>query len=295
MTAHAHLAPDVIKALSLPKTERIEFCRTDRWVGYTRATEVLRQMEALLSHPKSLRMSCLLLVGRSNNGKSSILEHFLRRNPVIPTPEGEVVGEIVYVQMPETPDETEFWSEILWHCGVSHREKDPAALKKRQVKSHLQYSQARLLVIDEFNNLTNAGKAAGYLLAAIKGLSNDLKIPIIAAGTQAAINALNSDPQMKSRFDPAPLPRWELDGEYRRFLASYERLLPLADPSDLSSRELATKLYGMAGDTIGMTVRLLKDAAVRAVEEGEERITPKLLDSLNWTSHRDWDSIASTV
>jgi len=109
------------------------------------------------------------------------------------------------------------WSTILWALGISHREKDPASLKKRQVKSALQYASVRLLIIDEFNNLSNAGKKAADLLAAIKGLSNDLKISIVAAGTQAAINALNSDPQMKSRFEPAPLDRWRLDAEYLRF------------------------------------------------------------------------------
>ena len=59
-----------------------------------------------------------------------------------------------------TPDESELWSTILWALGISHREKDPASLKKRQVKSALQYASVRLLVIDEFNNLSNAGKKA---------------------------------------------------------------------------------------------------------------------------------------
>ncbi|UNK42458.1 TniB family NTP-binding protein [Luteimonas sp. S4-F44] len=295
MTRYRHLTPAVAQALELPKSERITFCQTDRWIGYTRATQVLDQLDQLLTYPRSLRMPNLLVVGRSGNGKSSIIEHFTNRHPLQMTESGSPIAPILRIEMPETPDETEFWSTLLWSLAISHREKDPASIKKRQAKSVLQYANVRLLVIDEFNNLVNAGKAAGDLLAAIKGLSNELKISIVAAGTQAAINALNSDPQMKSRFEPTALDRWKLNSEYLRFLASYEQLLPLAEPSQLASRELAPKLYGMAGDTIGGTVKLLKAASAHAINIGVERITAPVLDDLGWTRLGDWDAVARVV
>ncbi|CTP86043.1 MULTISPECIES: TniB family NTP-binding protein [Xanthomonas] len=295
MTRYSHLTPAVAQALELPKSERITFCQTDRWIGYTRATQILDQLDQLLTYPRSLRMPNLLVVGRSGNGKSSIIEHFTNRHPVQMTESGSPIAPILRIEMPETPDETEFWSTLLWVLAISHREKDPASIKKRQAKSVLQYANVRLLVIDEFNNLTNAGKAAGDLLAAIKGLSNELKISIVAAGTQAAINALSTDPQMKSRFEPTALDRWKLNSEYLRFLASYEQLLPLAEPSQLASRELAPKLYGMAGDTIGGTVKLLKAASAHAINTGVERITAPVLDDLGWTRLGDWDAVARVV
>lgn len=295
MKDFAHLDPEVAQALTLPTPERIAFCQTDRWIGYTRATQILKQLDQLLVYPKSLRMPNLLVVGRSGNGKSSLLERFYNRHPVQITESGSPIIPILHIEMPETPDETEFWSIILWALAISHREKDPAALKKRQVKSTMQYANVRLLVIDEFNNLANAGKLAGALLAGIKGLNNDLKISVVAAGTQAAINVLNSDPQMKSRFEPAGLDRWKLDAEYLRFLASYERLLPLAEPSGLATREIAPKLYGMAGDTIGSNVKLLKALATRAIELGKERVDDKVLNSLDWTRPGDWDNVARQI
>lgn len=291
----AHLDPEVAQALTLPTPERIAFCQTDRWIGYTRATQILKQLDQLLVYPKSLRMPNLLVVGRSGNGKSSLLERFYNRHPVQITESGSPIIPILHIEMPETPDESEFWSIILWALGISHREKDRASILKRQVKSTMQYANVRLLVIDEFNNLANAGKLAGSLLAGIKGLNNDLKISVVAAGTQAAINVLNSDPQMKSRFEPAGLDRWKLDAEYLRFLASYERLLPLAEPSGLATREIAPKLYGMAGDTIGGNVKLLKALATKAIELGKERIDGKVLNNLEWTRPGDWDNVARQI
>lgn len=290
-----HLNNDVIPLLQLPAAERIEHCKSDHWIGYTRATQIMQQLDQLLVYPKSLRMPNLLIVGRSGNGKSSILERFAHQHPVQITATGSPIAPVLRISMPETPDESEFWSEILWSLGISHGDRDSAAVKKRQAKSILGYAGIRVLVIDEFNNLTTAGKKAGDLLAAIKGLSNDLKISIVAAGTQAAINALNLEPQMKSRFEPAALDRWKLDTEYLRFLASYERLLPLAEPSNLASRELAPKLYAMAGETLGSTVKLLKEAASFAIGASKERIDEQVLRSMKWTRQDEWEDIAKRV
>lgn len=293
--AQTHLNSDVLPLLQLPNEERIEHCKSDHWIGYTRATEIMQQLDQLLVYPKTLRMPNLLIVGRSGNGKSSIVERFAHRYPVQITATGSPIAPVLHISMPETPDESEFWSEILWSMGISHGDRDSAAAKKRQAKSILSYAGIRVLVIDEFNNLTTAGKKAGDLLAAIKGLSNDLKISIIAAGTQAAINALNLEPQMKSRFEPAALDRWSLNKEYLRFLASYERLLPLAEPSNLASRELAPKLYSMAGETLGSTVKLLKEAASFAISSGKEKIDEEVLGSMQWTRQDEWEDIAKRV
>lgn len=293
--AHTHLDREMLPLLELPADERIKHCKADRWIGYTRATQIMQQLDQLLVYPKTLRMPNLLIVGRSGNGKSSILERFAHRYPVQITATGSPIAPVLHIAMPETPDEPEFWSEILWSLGVSHGDRDSGASLKRQAKSVLKYAGIRVLVIDEFNNLTTAGKKAGDLLAAIKGLSNDLKISVIAAGTQAAINALSLEPQMKSRFEPAALDRWSLNTEYLRFLASYERLLPLAEPSSLASRELAPKLYSMAGETLGSTVKLLKEAASFAISSGKERIDEQVLGKMKWTRQDEWEDIAKRV
>lgn len=134
-----------------------------------------------------------------------------------------------------------------------------------------------------------------HLLGAIKGIGNDPQMSIIAAGTQAAINALHADPQMTSRFDACPLPHWKLNAEYLRFLASYERLLPLAEPSHLASRELAPKIYAMGGEALGNTVRVLKASAAKAIEMKKERITEEVLEAIEWIKPSDWDAVARSL
>ena len=290
-----HLCSEARQALQLPKSERISFCREDRWVGYTRAQQILRQCDDLLLHPRSLRMPCLLIVGRSNNGKSSIVEHFIKRHPFLTKEDGTLGFSISWVALPAKPNESNFWSEVLWSLNISHRSQDRADLKRPAAIDSMRHANTRMLVIDELNHLVNAGKEAAALLAEIKNVTSALRIPILATGTQPAIHALRSEPQLMTRFEPIVLERWKLDAEYLRLLASYEQLLPLAERSDLASRTLAPMMYSMAGDTIGDTVSLLKEAAVLAIETGRERIDEKVLSQLRGHRRADWDDAAKRL
>jgi Bacterial TniB protein len=72
-----------------------------------------------------------------------------------------------------------------------------------------------------------------WFLNVIKYLGNELKLPIVAVGTQDAFNALSTDPQLANRFEPAVLPRWHYDREFLRLLMSFEQVLPLRNESRL--------------------------------------------------------------
>jgi hypothetical protein len=82
-------------------------------------------------------------------------------------------------------------------------------------------------------------------------LSNELQIPIVVAGTHDAFNAIQTDPQLANRFEPAPLPRWTMNEDYLRLLASFEVGLGLEQPSHLIEPALATKILVLTGGTIG--------------------------------------------
>ena len=78
-------------------------------------------------------------------------------------------------------------------------------------------------------------------LNVIKHLSNELMIPIVGVGTRDALRAIQTDPQIANRFELIILPHWNVDEEYLRLLASYEKVLPLAKPSHFDSIGISTK------------------------------------------------------
>lgn len=290
-----HLRPEARDALELPRPARIEFCLQNRWIGYTRAEQILRSIDDLLLYPRTLRMPCLLVVGRSNNGKSSLVEQVPRRHPFIIGDDGRPAFSVSWLAMPGTPTESSFWSEVLYSLNIAHRVKDGPDVKRNAAMDAMRDANTRLLMIDEMNHLANAGKDAGRILAEIKNVTTALRIPILATGTQQAVNALRSEPQLMTRFEPLVLERWTLSKEYLRFLASYETFLPLAEPSNLASRELAPTIYDMSGDAIGGTVTVLKQATKFAIENGRERIDAKLLAAFKHSRPPGWDEAANRV
>ncbi len=296
MSEPAQLIPEAERALQFPRDEKIAFALSDQWIGYTEAHRALDQLSALLNHPPSSRMPNLLLVGRPGNGKTTVIRKFRKQHGVMQGPEGEAVAPVVVMEMPTQPDESRFWTELLLALSVGHRDTDPIQRKKNQALSVLRYVNCRMLVIDEVHNvLIGHIRQQRHFLAVLKNLSNELKLPIVAVGTREAIRTLHTDPQLSSRFEVFGLPLWRLDKEFLILLASIEKMLPLPRSSELTSRQMASKLYDMSGGTIGSLTNILKRACVHAIQQGEERISLETLDKIQWVKLDEYRTQADAL
>ena len=142
----------------------------------------------------------------------------------------------------------------------------------------------KILVIDEIHDLLAGTKThQRQCLNTIKYLCNELCISIVAVGTKDAFNALQSDPQLANRFEPALLPKWRVGEEYLKLLASFQRRLPLRKPSALLQQDISFKLLSMSEGTIGELSAVLTMACVEAIRTKKEQITLKALNSISWT------------
>ena len=281
---YKHLNDSAREALKLSREERINRIRSARWIGYTRAKEILDQLEDLLTHPKKHRMPNLLIYGDTNNGKSMIVNRFYGRHEAYDNPAGEgIIVPVILIQCPPVPDEGRFYNAILEAIFSPYKASDRPDKKQFQAIRMLRLVQLKLLILDEIHNLIagNLSKQRHFLYT-IKYLGNELQIPIVGVGTKDALVALQTVPEMANRFEPAHLPRWDMGGEYLKLLVSFERMLPLKKPSNLVGRELAAKLLSMSEGLIGELSAVLVKAAVKAIKSGDEQITVGLLNSLKW-------------
>lgn len=121
--------------------------------------------------------------------------------------------------------------------------------------------------IDEFNSLL-IGSAIKQreVMNTIKLLCNELAIPIVGVGTREAVLALHTDPQHASRFDVVTLPLWELNQDFQRLLAGFEKVLPLKNPSKLHEPELAGLIHSISEGNMGNLHRLLVECATDAIK-----------------------------
>lgn len=285
MSEYKHLNDAAVKALTLSDEERILKCRSDRWIGYPRAISILAKMEEFLICPRTHRMPNLLLVGDTNNGKTMLVQRFRSMHPDFDNPTGEgITAPVLIVQAPPVPDEGRFYNAILELLFAPYRASERVDKKQFQVIKLLRYVGVKVLIIDEIHHILagNLNRQRAFLNV-IKYLGNELQINIIGVGTKDAFRALQTDPQLSNRFEPLVLPRWEMDHDFLRLLASFERMLPLKKASDLTRHEMASILYGMTEGYIGELARLLSEICVIAIRSGSEKISEELLKQVSWT------------
>ncbi|MBF4448121.1 AAA family ATPase [Vibrio anguillarum] len=266
--------------------DRIRYIRSPRWIGYTRAKEILSKLEDLQAYPKRHRMPNLLIVGESNTGKTMLAERFLDMNLAYEREDGEgIVIPALYVQSPPVPNESRLYNNILNKLFAPYRPSDSIDKKSFQVLQLMKHCNVKMLVLDEIHSLLAGSlEKQRMFLSVLRNLGNELQIPIVGLGTRDALRAIKTDPQLENRFKPVLLPRWEYGIDFRRLLVSFECMLPLKKASGLQSKKIAFKLLTMSEGLLGELSELLSEAAVMAVETGKEQIDIELLSEIDWMS-----------
>lgn len=285
-TPYAHLSPSYRAAADLPDADRIRMIQAGDWIPYPRAKAVLQQMEDLLDHPKITRMPNMLLVAPSFNGKTSILDYFLKKHPPIVNAEAEATEcPVIFIEAPSKPDIKDFYTQILRAIGAPFKFSGSTLERATQVKTLMTALKVRMLIIDEIHHVIAGGLLKQQEFRnAIKSLGNELKITIVAAGVEQAVNAFNTDPQMSSRFPPTFLPKWTQDKEYGQVLATLEFRTPLRKPSNLKDTALARAILLRSEGTLGDICDLVKHAAIDAIRKETEQITVGQIEKLNWAA-----------
>lgn len=281
---YAHLNTKTREALSLSDEQRIRFIRAGTWITLDYVKDVLAQLEDLRTHPRVARMPCMLLVGASFSGKTSLLEHFRDLHPPDLDPESQTTTcEVLMIEAPPKPDISDFYSSILDALMAPYKPTAPTHEKRSQVKRLFAQVGVKMLIVDEIHHLIAGSlNRQREFRNALKSLGNETKVSMVAAGIEEAYNAFNADPQMSSRFKPYDLPRWSIGSKLGILLKTLESRTPLKQASNLHTPGMMTAIHAWAESSLGDICDLVKEAGVKAIRSGEERITLSLLDELNW-------------
>jgi type II secretory pathway predicted ATPase ExeA len=278
-----HLVDSARSVARLPAAERIRHIRADRWIGYPRAMQAIERLETLYTWPQRQRMPNLLLVGPTNNGKSMIIEKFRRRHAPVAADDHETIP-VLCVQIPSDPSVSRFYVALHAALGAPIRPGRRVAELEQLTLRLLRATGVRMLVIDELHNvLAGRDSARREFLNVLRYLGNELQIPLVGVGTREAYLAIRSDDQLENRFAPMVLPPWEAGDDTRSLLASFAASFPLRRPSHLAGEDMAGYLLARSEGTIGELALLLTEAAVAAVESGEEAINRRTLTMAGYT------------
>ncbi len=275
-----HLRPETRQHALGDDTARIRRIRSDRFVPFHRAVEGLALFEELLAYPGRTCMPNCLVHADAGMGKTMLAEKFRREHPAgFDEALGATVTPVLYVQMPPVPDEGRFYAQLLAGVGAPLEPRATLARKEALALRLLPQLRPGMLMIDEVHHLLSGShRQQRQALNLIKFLGNELRVPIVALGTQDALQAIRTDAQVESRFWTFDIPRWREDNAFRSLLATVASALPLRRPSELDEPAAVRLLLAHTGGVTRDVFRIIVRAAETAVRTGAERIDTELIE-----------------
>lgn len=277
-TPYPHLGEKSRELLERSDAERIAYIKTAKWIDYTGAKKVLAELEELITWPEDMRPPCRLIVGDSNNGKTSIIDRFLKLHPSNPNISGDAAVIPVLSISAVRADEKALYDWLLTALFETFDPKLSVPDNQKLVIFTLRRLKPRLIIIDESHEMAKgANRSVLACQSALKAITNLARIPIAAFGTDEALNAFGLDKQMENRFEPVFLPKWGWSPDFRGLLVAHEKLLPLRNPSNLHKTVIGREILQRTDGLLGEIRRLLTDSAIYAIENKVEQITLKVI------------------
>ncbi|WP_164579704.1 TniB family NTP-binding protein, partial [Pseudomonas viridiflava] len=111
-------------------------------------------LESLLEAPKRSRMPNLLIVGESNNGKTTIIKQFEKTHGKGYVDEDdEPVRPVIVAEAPRSAQEKDLYASILEQLWMPYRTTDSTLTLRYQVIHGLRGLKVRMLIIDELHSM----------------------------------------------------------------------------------------------------------------------------------------------
>jgi hypothetical protein len=275
----SHLDPRIRETASADAATRIRLIERDLFIEHDYSRYLSSVLDEDMCGPRQTGMPCLLILGDAGMGKTAQLHRFQRQFPdKNDESRAQLQRPIVIVNMPTEPTKSNMQFallEALGAPGVSRgRSIDHAGVIRRMLSAH----QTKIVIFDEIQHVCHTrSRDRAVVLDTLKSISTDCQISVICAGTPSVERDFLADPQIERRFDITSFVLWSVGAAFRRFLETYERARPLRLASNLSEPSMMREILAETAGVTHRIVQRLNAAAVVAINERIERITPDLL------------------
>ncbi len=228
----------------------------------------LKQVEVLhqwLEGKRQARQSCRI-VGESRTGKTVACNSYrLRHKPIQEVGKPPTVP-VVYIQIPQECGAKDLFKAIIEHLKYQMTKGTVAEIRDRMLRV-LKTCSVEMLIIDEADRL----KAKTF--AEVRDIFDKLNIAVVLVGTDRLDTVIGRDEQVQNRFC-ACYRFGKLSGD--NFIDAVNiwenQILKLPVPSNLTNKKMLTLLGEKTGGYIGLMDMILREAAIKALTKGLQKI-----------------------
>ncbi len=246
------------------------------WIDFEEARDAVETIVDVAHDDQEERPTCIVLVGQSGMGKTSILREAQRRL-VADFPQPERWGEaryqpVIRAIIPSSPTSLKINLTLLWKQGwivnsATHKTAD------LRVVDLLAEQATRLIEIDNVHvMLTANGVARRDTLDAFRFLMSAGNVPMVVAGLDSAEDIFSDDPELASRSIILKLPLWERGERSQRLIRALARGMRLNEPERLAEPDFAERLWTVSRGVTGSFKKVLHWSAKVAKRNGHQVI-----------------------
>jgi hypothetical protein len=231
----------------------------------------------------------LAIVGESGTGKTSVLTNFREKYPPKRGSDGMEVP-VLCASVPSAPTVKSLAGVMLAALGAPDCERGTENEKSRRLRVLMKTTGTRMVMIDEFQHFYDRGtrRIMHHVADWLKLLIDDTRSTLVVAGLPSCTAVIDQNEQLARRFlGPVQLTRFQWnDAEHRGqfsgiLKAYYKEIAQEYDLPDLSSEQMAFRVYLATGGLMGYLAKLLRQALRNIAVEDRRSLT---LEDLN-TAH----------
>lgn len=246
------------------------------WIDFEEARRAVDTLVDLAHDEPDERPPCVILVGQSGMGKTSILREAQRRIALaFPEPDDwsdTRYSPVLRTVIPSSPTSLKINLTLLWKQGwpitsTIHRIAD---LKVVELMGR---QRTRLVAVDNVHAiLTAGGRARRDTLDAFRFLMSEGKVPMVVAGLDIAADIFAEDVELAYRSIVLRLPLWPAGEPSQRLILVLAKGMGLFEPERFAEPDVAEFIWQHSHGVTGNFKRLMHWGRKIAGREGRYRV-----------------------